>query len=193
MRHVRWPTRWCWPCLLGVRAEHVPRHGWPSSAPVLAPAPPGRNNADVHLGLGSAAWNRPPTSTSWLLFPFHDFASGSWQSLASPCNASPSRWGVAARPPWSQGPALTWLSCTTLTQGCWERCETLRQEVSHAKFPFQESLGHAVSAPALVEGSRSALERLQTRGLWRPTSLLLSDAHLASRETLGWGACSCLA
>lgn len=38
------------------------RHGWPSSAPLLVPAPPGRNDVDVQPGRGSPASYRPPTT-----------------------------------------------------------------------------------------------------------------------------------
>lgn len=71
-----------------------------------------------------------------------------------------------------------------------ESCETLWQGGSNAKLPCQESLGHTVGGQCWRRGGRgSALGQLWSRGLGRPTPLLLSSGRLASREALGWGAC----
>lgn len=102
------------------------------------------------------------------------------------CGCGEAAGHVVAAPAWEQGLVLTAALCSS--EGGW------MQDVrwGGSRSAMRESLAHTAGGPALVEGvagGSSAPWRLQCRGLWTPTLLLLCHACLASRETLGWGAC----
>lgn len=93
---------------------------------------------------------------------------------------------AVAAPAGEQGLVLTAALCSS--EGGW--MQDVRRGGSRSA--MRESLAHTAGGPALAErvaGGSSAPWRLQCRGLWTPTLLLLFHACLDSRETLGWGAC----